>query len=64
VAVLKDKEGEGPIVGGVLTWQTFIRWLLHFMAIGGWLFIFGYCPRLNACLDTGQLLIRLDLASC
>lgn len=34
------------------------------MTMKGWLFIFGYCLRLNACLDTGQLLIRLVLASC
>jgi hypothetical protein len=64
-AVLKDEKGEATIViGGVLTRQAFICWLLHFMAIEGWLFIFGYCPRLNACLDTGQLLFRMVLASC
>jgi hypothetical protein len=62
--MLKDEEGEATIVCGVLNRQAFIRWLLHFMPNRGWLFIFGYCPRLNACLDTGHLLFRYALASC
>ena len=64
VAMLKDEEGDVRIVGVDMIWEASIRGLLHFMSIRGCLFIFGYCPRLNTCLDTGRSHFRLVLASC